>query len=61
MRGTEIVSAFFEPPRGFHALSRRALSRDFQEAQYQMQIINPALLRLAADEHYETVVTVTRD
>jgi hypothetical protein len=26
-----------------------------------MQIINPTLLRLAADEHYETVVTVTRD
>jgi hypothetical protein len=61
MRGTEIVSAFSEHPCGFHALSRRASSRDFQEAKYQMQIINPTLLRLAADEHYETVVTVTRD
>lgn len=61
MGGTEIVSASSEHPCGFHALSRRALSRDFQEAKYQMQIINPTLLRLAADERYETVVTVTRD
>ena len=61
MRGTEIVSAFSEHTCGFHALSGRASSRDFQEAKYQMQIINPTLLRLAADKHYETVVAVTRD
>jgi hypothetical protein len=55
------VSTSSEHPRGFQAHSRRASSRDLDEAKFQMQITNLTSLRLAADEHYETVVTATRD